>query len=84
MQADGVVDAPGLAEGLFIGEADDSPAEGFDLNLSEVVPRDDLVPAVNTAVDLDNQLKGRAGEIDDEGSDRMLAPHLPAIDHPAA
>jgi hypothetical protein len=39
---------------------------------------------MHPAVDLDDQLQRQAGEVHDIGPDRMLTPHPPPIDGPAA
>ncbi len=74
----------GLGQGLFIAEPENRPAETFQLRLPEVIPQNDVVPFVNTAVDLEYQPEPVAGEIGEVAADGVLAAEAVAVDPGAA
>jgi hypothetical protein len=68
--ADGVEDGWNRTDHLIIGEAEDAPAQSFDLQLSVIVVELLVVPLVNLAVEFDDQSQGFAGEV---AVDRVLS-----------
>ena len=84
MVADGVVDAPGFAEGDVVGEADHRPAERLYLDLAVMVAQDRFIRPMNSAVDLDDQPQLDAGQVREVRPDLVLATDLEAVDRPAA
>ena len=77
-------DPVGPGERLFIAEAENGPAEAFQLYSSQVVSQDDVIPVVNPAVDLEDQPETVAGEIGEVPADRMLATETVSVDPGAA
>ena len=47
-----VDDPVGLGQGLFIAESENGPAEAFQLYLAQVISEYDVIPLMDTAVDL--------------------------------
>ena len=79
------VDDPfGPGERLFIAEAQNGPAEAFQLYLSQVVSQDDVIQIVNRAVDLEDQPETVAGEIGEVPADRVLTAEAMSVDPGAA
>ena len=70
----------GLGERLFIAEPENGPSEGFQLYLSQVVSQHDVIPLVDTAVDLQDEPKPVAGEVSEVPADRMLATEAVSVD----
>ena len=70
----------GLGERLFVAKSENGPSEGFQLYLSQVVSQHDVIPLVDTAVDLQDEPKPVAGEVSEVPADRMLATEAVSVD----
>ena len=71
-----VDDPVGLGQGLFIAESENGPAEAFQLYLAQVISEYDVIPLMDTAVDLQDEPDSIAGEIGEIPADRMLSAKL--------
>jgi hypothetical protein len=67
-----------IVENLIVPKPDDAVAVTRELGAALIVCVHPL--RMLTAIELDDQLAGRAGEIGDTSSDRMLPPKLPRLD----
>ena len=84
MLSDGRQYAFGMGENIVIAETQHRPAEGLQLDLSEVVSQYNVIPFVDAAVDFQDQPEPIAGEVSEVLSDRMLAAELVSVDLCAA
>jgi hypothetical protein len=79
-----VDDPVGLGQGLFIAESENGPAEAFQLYLAQVISEYDVIPLMDTAVDLQDEPDSIAGEIGEIPADRMLSAEPVTVDPGAA
>ena len=73
-------DVVGPGERRVVGETEHGPAEGFQFHLPQMVPQDNVVPPVNTAVNLDDQPETVAGEVSEIFPDGVLATEAVTVD----
>jgi len=65
---------------LFVQEAENEPAEGFDLALANEVVAGLIVVIMDAAVEFDDEAGLLAGEVGEVAADRVLAAELQAIE----
>ena len=83
MDPNGLGDSFRPGQGLLVFEPDYGPAQSFQFDLPQMVVQNNVVAIMYAAVDFDDEAQSVAREIDDVGTDRVLAAKLAAID-PAA
>jgi hypothetical protein len=79
-RVDGVENAVEVGGDLPIPKAQDAISFGFQPILARLIPDGDLIPAVVSAIELDNQHRRETGEIGDVWANRDLPAEVRAVD----
>ena len=81
--SDRVGDPTGKLKRIRVREPHHSPPQPLQLHLPQMIPEHDIVPTVDTAVDLDDQPQPFAGEVREIRPEWMLSPKPVPIDFSA-